>query len=256
MIIDGKLIAAQRLEDLRLKIQGLQIRPKLVAVLVGNDPASETYVKMKAKRAQEIGIGFEVVRDEKLISKLNQDKSVTGIIVQLPLPANLDSEKILQTIDPKKDVDGLTGKSQFLPATVKAVLIAIEKGFGRSLDFFQSLGMTVVVVGQGKLVGKPLADYLEKQGVNVIRCDINTRDLSVVTRHSDVLVVATGVSNLIKAEMVKPGAIVIDCGAPKAEVDSEAYKIAGSYTPVPGGIGPLTVASLLENTVEAARMAD
>lgn len=245
MLIDGKAIAAERLERLRVRVQELRTRPKLVAVLVGHDPASEIYVSMKAKKASEVGIDFEVVRDVNSISELNIDDSVTGIIVQLPLPDGFDTEKILQTIDPKKDVDGLTGKSQFLPATVMAVMIAAG----------DLQNKTVVVVGQGKLVGKPLADYLAKQGNKVIRCDEFTKGLKAETMQGDVLVVATGVPGLIKQTMVKPGAIVIDCGAPEAEVDAEAYKIAGSYTPVPGGIGPLTVASLLENTVEAVKMA-
>lgn len=241
MIIDGKMLAKSRLEDLKTRVLKLKGKPKLVAVLVGNDPASEMYVSMKAKRASEIGVAFEVVRDLKLIQKLNQDENVTGIIVQLPLPKEIDTEKILQSINPKKDVDGLTGKSKFLPATVKAVLIAAG----------DLKNKTVVVVGLGKLVGKPLADYLAKNHFSVVKCDEFTKDLKTETLKGDVLVSATGVPGLVKPDMVKPGAIVIDCGAPKPEVDPSVFDVASFMTPVPGGIGPLTVASLLENTVDA-----
>lgn len=240
MIIDGKAIAKQRLEELKTIAGAMRSRLKLVAVLVGHDPASEMYVSMKAKKAGEVGIDFEVVRDPSLIPKLNKDDSVSGIIVQLPLPKDFDTEKVLGMIDPKKDVDGLTGKSKFLPAAVKAVLIALDQG-----GFDPK--MKVVVVGQGRLVGKPLADYFEKKGIEVIRCDEFTKELKDETLKGDVLVSATGVPGIIKTDMVKSGAIVIDCGAPEPEVDSAVYEVAGAYTPVPGGIGPLTVVSLLEN---------
>lgn len=257
MIIDGRAIAAKRLEDLRSKIKDLKTKPKLVAVLVGDDPASEMYVGMKAKRASEVGIESETIKlpettsQPDLIShieKLNNDKSVTGILVQLPLPKNLDTEEVLGVIDPIKDVDGLTGKSEFLPATVKAVLSLVEEVVGVG---GQVLDKTFVVVGQGKLVGKPLADYLEKTGIEVIRCDEFTKDLKSETLKGDVLVSATGVPNLIKKDMVKAGAIVIDCGAPKPEVEPDVAGIASAITPVPGGVGPMTVVSLLENTVLA-----
>ena len=271
MIIDGKAIATKRLEELGRKVVRLRVKPKLAAIIVGDDPGSEMYVRMKAKRAGEVGIVSEVIRFKtnvsgseliKQIQELNDDRTVTGILVQLPLPGSLNTEEVLQAINPKKDVDGLTGKSQFLPATVKAVLICLESAL--EIDAKQNRaivqnglanylkGKITTVIGQGKLVGKKLADYLEGKGLRVRRCDINTRDLSLVTREADVLVVATGVSNLIKADMVKPGAIVIDCGAPKAEVDfDEVSKVALAITPVPGGVGPLTVVSLLENTLEA-----
>ncbi len=246
MIIDGKQIANKKLRELKIKVQGLTTKLKLVAILVGNDPASEMYVSMKAKKAAEVGIEFEVIRDVHLIPELNRDDSVAGIIVQLPLPKEMNTDEILQTIDPKKDVDGLTRNSQFLPATVKAVLTAI-----RAVSGEQIADRTYTIVGQGRLVGKPLSDYLEKQGVKVIRCDEFTKDLKAETLKGDVLVSATGVPGLIKLDMVKPGAVVVDCGAPKPEVDPAVFEIASAMTPVPGGIGPLTVACLLENTIEA-----
>jgi methylenetetrahydrofolate dehydrogenase (NADP+) / methenyltetrahydrofolate cyclohydrolase len=199
----------------------------LAIVLVGDDPASKIYVNLKVKKAQELGIETEVRQD------LNTDAD--GIIVQLP-----GGEDLIDKIPLEKDVDGLRDGSPFLPATVKAILQLVENKTGQW-----------VVVGQGKLVGKPLADYLEKNDFKVIRCDTETRDLSLVTRQADVLVVATGVDGLITTNMVKPGAIVIDCGSPKPEVDPAVYEVASAYTPVPGGVGPMTVISLLENLFEA-----
>lgn len=226
MIIDGKAIAAQRAEALKNKIQTLTKKPKLAIVLIGDDPASKIYVNLKVKKAQELGIDVEVRQD------LNTDAD--GIIVQLP-----GGENLINKIPLEKDVDGLRENSPFLPATVKAILSLIGEG-------------TVVIVGQGRLVGKPLADYLEKKRREVIRCDINTSDLKTETLKGDVLVVATGKEKLITADMVKPGAIVIDCGSPKPEVDFEnVQKIASAISPVPGGVGPLTVVSLLENVCES-----
>ena len=235
MIIDGKAIAAQRAEELRTKIQETNLKPKLAIVLVGNDPASVTYVNLKVKKARELGIETEVRQD------LNTDAD--GIIVQLPGP-----EDLVEKVPPEKDVDGLVEGSPFLPATVKGILTIID-----AIASLQHDDDTYVIVGQGRLIGKPLADYLETSGKKVIRCDHQTPDLKSETLKGDILVVATGEEKLIMADMVKPGAIVIDCGSPKAEVDFEKIKdVASAITPVPGGVGPLTVISLLENTVEAA----
>lgn len=233
MIIDGRKIANEIAESLKVKVakfKSLKGRaPKLAIILVGDDEASKIYVNLKVKKAAEIGIETEVRQD------LNTDAD--GIIVQLPGP-----EELVQKIPLEKDVDGLRENSPFLPATVRAVLTVVG-------DRVQG---TWVVVGQGRLVGKPLADYLDAQGIDNIRCNQTTRDLKERTLKADVLVVATGVENLITADMVKPGAIVIDCGAPKQEVDFEKVKeIAGAISPVPGGVGPVTVVSLLENLVEA-----
>lgn len=260
MIIDGKAIASRRLEILRNRIQNLSLKPKLAVVLVGNDPASVLYVKIKTKKAAEVGIqtvAYRLSNQSKkeeiagVIKKLNGDKNIHGIIVQLPLPPGLhpDTEEILAGIDPAKDVDGLTGKSGFLLATVKAVLVILEEVLKFGLG-----GKVIMVVGQGRLAGRPLADYLEKHGARVNRCDEYTgkEQIRKLGREANILVSATGVPNIIKADMVKPGAVVIDCGSPKAEVDFENVKnVAGAITPVPGGVGPLTVVSLLENVVEA-----
>ncbi len=223
MIIDGKAIAAERAVVLKLKVQSLKRPPKLTIVMVGDDPASKIYVNLKMKKAQEVGIETELRTD--------LDTDADGIIVQMPGP-----QELVDQIPLEKDVDGLREGSPFLPATVKAILSLISKG-------------TVVVVGQGRLVGKPLADYLEKNNFKVIRCDINTSDLKKETLKGDVLVSATGVDGLITADMVKPGAIVIDVGK---DVDFENVKeIAGAVTPPIGGVGPMTVISLLENVVDA-----
>lgn len=227
-------MAAQRAEILRNKIQKLGKKPKLAIVLVGDDPASKIYVNLKVKKARELGIDVEVRKD------LNTDAD--GIIIQLP-----GGEDLIDKIPLKKDVDGLTKNSPFLPATVKAIL-----GILGSLGALGK-GKVFTIVGQGRLVGRPLADYLEKKGEKVIRCDINTKNLKSETLKGDVLVTVTGIPNLIKAEMVKPGAVVIDCGSPKPEAEPEVYKIAGAYTPVPGGVGPMTVVSLLENVYRAAK---
>lgn len=233
MIIDGKQIAARRATSLKLKVQSLKKPPKLAIVMVGDDPASKIYVNLKMKKAQEVGIETELRTD------LNTDAD--GIIVQMPGP-----QELVDQIPLEKDVDGLRDGSPFLPATVKGI-IEILKQVQDDTD------KTYVVVGQGKLVGKPLADYLEKNGREVIRCDVNTPDLKTQTYKGDILVCATGVAGLITVDMVKPGAVVIDCGSPKPEVDFEKVKdVASAITPVPGGVGPMTVISLLENVVAAA----
>lgn len=251
MIIDGRNLSIERLNNLKLKIEKGNLKIKLVAILVDGF-GSDTYVRMKAKKAQEVGIQSEIIKlsrdisEEELIKKveqLNSDEGVTGILVQLPLPKVLNLQKVLNAISPNKDVDGLRDNSPFLPATVKAVLSLLPPLENK----------IVVVLGQGKLVGKPLSDELEKKAITVIRCDEHTSDLKSATLQGDVLVVATGVEKLITADMVKLGAVVIDCGAPNAEVDFEAvFEVASAITPVPGGVGPLTIVSLLENTLEAA----
>lgn len=235
MIIDGKAIAGQRLEVLRNKIQETKIKPKLAVVMKPGDKATEIYVGQKKRRAAEVGIDVEIVDS---IEKVSSDAD--GIIVQLPYP---NQEEVITKIPLSKDVDNLTGKSKFVAPAVAAVLQVVG----------DLTGKTVAVVGQGVLVGKPVADYLEKQGVKVVRCDEYTNSLSLrnQSKKADVLVVATGVPNLIKADMIKPGAIVIDFGSPKPEVDPKVSEMA-TLTPVPGGVGPLTVAALLENVVGAA----
>lgn len=291
MIIDGKAIAAKRLEDLKSKIEKIQIKPKLVAIIVGDDPASWMYVNLKKKRAEEAGIDSEIIQLDKLtelnklielIKKLNSDSRVTGILVQLPFPKDSvvfgHEVEILETIDPVKDVDCLTsqnlglialGKTRYYPATVKGILIALEealnlKNLEVSTDWKILYGKRAVVVGRSDIVGKPTAMALISLGATVTVCNSQTRDLSLVTREADILVSATGVPGLIKGEMVKSGAIVIDVGINQTQnsngksqicgdVEFESVSnVAGAISPVPGGVGPLTVVSLLENTFDAA----
>lgn len=241
MIIDGKAIAARKLEALRLRVEALRSAPKLL--IVTDDPGS-IFVQQKIKRGQEVGVDVRVAGEI--------DLDADGMIVQLPHPR---ADELIAKIPPEKDVDGMTGKSRFLPATVRGILTMLGevKNEGHKIN-----NETFVVVGQGRLVGKPLADFLESK-VNkvfkvhkVIRCDINTANLRAQTLKGDILVVATGQAGLITADMVKSGATVIDCGSPKAEVDFEnVSKVAGSITPVPGGVGPMTIISLLENVIDA-----
>ncbi len=237
-IIDGKSIATARLAVLKEKVVGLPKKPKLAIVLVGKDPGSVKYVELKKKRAEEVGIGVEV------LNKFPQNSDADGIIVQLPCP----TPEIIDLIPKSKDVDGLRPGSPFLPAAVKAILTASDAAGGVA-------GKVVTVLGQG-MVGKPAADALEKLAGKVNRADKNTprEKLVAMAKEADVLVAATGRPGLVTAEMIKPGAILIDVGWPKAEITAEAAAKASAFTPVPGGIGPLTVVSLLENTYEAARL--
>lgn len=258
IIIDGKAMASRKLKELSLKVSKFKslnkIPIKLVGIMVGENEASRMYLNLKKKRAEEAGIESEIVylpknitdiKIIKIIEKLNQDKTVTGILVQLPLLKNLNAKKILQTIDPAKDVDGLTGRSDFMPATVLGIL--------KALDGFKIEGKEVTIIGRSQEVGKPLAMVLIDLGATVTVCNSKTKDLRLKTKTADILISATGVQSLIKIEMVKPGAVVIDVGSPKGDVDFEnVSRIASAMTPVPGGIGPLTIVSLLENTLEAA----
>lgn len=246
MIIDGKAIASRRLEILRNKIQETKIKPKLAVILVGDNPASVMYVNLKKKRAEEVGIEVEVFDSVDVIEQLNADPTVTGVLVQLPLPKGIDTDEVLARIDPAKDVDGLTGRSKFLPATVRAVFTALEG--------FEIAEKRVTIIGRSREVGKPLAEEMRKRGAIVSVGHSQTGDLGGLTRQADVLISATGRPGLVTTEMVKRGAVVIDVGSPKGDVDPAVAGVASAITPVPGGIGPLTVVSLLENTYEAARI--
>lgn len=249
MIIDGRVIAAKRLADLKLKIENSKLKIKLVGVMVGDDPASKMYLALKKKRAEEVGLGSEVIvttedEIENLIKRLNQDENVTGILVQLPLPKNLDAKKIVKLIDPAKDVDGLTGRSDFLPATVRGILAALEG--------FEIEGEDVTILGRSWEVGRPLALAMIDLGATVTVCNSKTKNLKEKTKMADILISAVGKPGIVTAEMVKPGAVVVDVGSPKGDVDPAVAGVASAMTPVPGGVGPLTVVSLLENTFEAA----
>jgi len=264
-VIDGKSISGKIIKG--LKFEGT---PGLAVILVGDDPASELYTAKKVEACKKVGIAS--VRHElsqeatereiiSLIINLNHDDSVHGILIQLPLPEKIDQTNVLAAVAPGKDVDGFTpenigrmisGSPVFMPCTPMAVMKIIEST-GIKLE-----GKNVVVVGHSLIVGKPLSFMLLNAGATVTVCHHMTRDLASHTKNADILVSATGQPHLIKADMVKKDAIVIDVGISKlrgkivGDVDyQKVSKITDNITPVPGGVGPVTIACLLENTVKA-----
>jgi methylenetetrahydrofolate dehydrogenase (NADP+) / methenyltetrahydrofolate cyclohydrolase len=272
-IIDGKAAAARVRERVRAEVAAMDSPPGLATILVGDDPASAVYVRMKREDSAEVGIesfhhepGGDVSQADlaALISSLNADARVHGILLQLPLPDHLDQDPLISAIDPAKDVDGLTPISAgrlfqghegaIAPCTPAGVMVLLDEA-GIELE-----GARAVVIGRSILVGKPLAALLLAANATVTHCHSRTRDLTAVCREADVLVAAAGTPGLIGAEMVREGATVIDVGTNRVDgklvgdVDFEAVRErAGAITPVPGGVGPMTRAMLLVNTVSAAR---
>ncbi len=259
IIFDGKKFAKEKESLLKEKISKLKTTPKLVSILVGNDEASVLYTNLKQKAAKRVGIKFEikkfpsiVTRDTliDLINKLNKDKSVNGIMVQLPLPNQLKikTQGILNVIAKEKDIDGLTRNSPYVPATVKAVRGIIEYAT-KPLPYF---GKRAVVLGAKGVVGKGVVTLLARMGYKVTECDKNTRDLYAKLTGADLIISATGAPGLIKGEMIKEGFIAIDVGAPYGDFDFKSVVTrAGFITPVPGGVGPVTIVCLLENLVDS-----
>jgi methylenetetrahydrofolate dehydrogenase (NADP+)/methenyltetrahydrofolate cyclohydrolase len=274
LILDGKAVAAAVKEEVAKAVADLDYRPGLATVLVGDDPASHTYVRGKRRDAEQVGIDsihHELPADISqpdllaLVGALNEDRKVDGILVQLPLPEGLDGERTVEHIDPTKDVDGLhpfslgklvLGQPGLRPCTPSGVM--------RILDHYgiSTAGARAVIVGRSFLVGRPLALMMSERGVDstVTVAHSRTSDLPAVTREADILVAAAGAPGLIGAEHVKPGATVIDVGINRTEaglvgdVDFDAAKeVAGAITPVPGGVGPMTRAMLLSNTLRAAQ---
>ncbi len=271
-IIDGKHIAQQMREALRRKIQAFSTPPGLAVIIVGENPASKVYVRNKEKASIEAGIRSEVIalpdqvsQEEVLerIHALNRDPAIHGILVQLPLPAHFDARRVLDSISPEKDVDG------FHPCNVGALFLGnpglqpcTPHGVMKMLEYenVPIRGRHAVIVGASNIVGKPMAVMLLAKGATVTICNSKTPDLGRHTRDADILVVAVGRPNLVMGDMVKAGAVVIDVGMNRLEdgrlagdVDFESAKLKASLiTPVPGGVGPMTIAMLLENTVEAA----
>ena len=275
-ILDGKALAAEIRAEVKAQVDDLQqkgVHTALAVVLVGDDPASQVYVRNKIKACGEAGIRSLEFRmpsettQEALLAKiaeLNADDTVDGILVQLPLPRQINAEAVIAAIDPAKDVDGfhtanagalVTGKEGFVPCTPFGVMRLIEKS---GVD---PAGKAAVIVGRSNIVGKPMALLLLAANATVTVAHSKTPDLGAVTRTADILVAAVGRAKLIKADMVKPGAVVIDVGMNRDEngklcgdVDFASVKdVAGHITPVPGGVGPMTIAMLLQNTVIAAR---
>ena len=277
IIIDGKSLAATVRAAQKSAIESLAARgarPGLAAVLVGDDPASRVYVRNKARACEETGVRSEShefpenVSQSTLIeciARLNADRAVHGILVQLPLPRQLDAARILAAVSPAKDVDGfhavnlgalVQGRPGFVPGTPAGVMRLLEHA-----DVALA-GKNATIVGRSTIVGKPLAMLLLQKDATVTICHSKTRDLASITRQADILIAAVGRAKLITAGMVKPGACVIDVGVNRmadgklaGDVDFAAVKeIAGSITPVPGGVGPMTVAMLIVNTVRAAEL--
>ena len=270
-IIDGKAVARAVEQEVAAAISRLGFHPGLVAVRVGNDPASEIYVRNKAKKARELGLeGTELIFDETMserellaeIERLNRDNAVDGILVQLPLPKHIDSRNVIDAIDPAKDVDGFhpinngllhLGRPTLVPCTPAGCIRLIEST-GETIE-----GKHAVVIGRSDIVGKPVAALLLQRNATVTICHSRTRHLAAIAAVADILVAAIGKARFVTAEMIKPGAIVIDVGINRVDgklagdVDFEAAKsVAGWITPVPGGVGPMTIAMLMKNTVTAA----
>jgi len=275
-IIDGKAIAAKIKEEQKQRIQRLQqqhgVRPGLAVILVGNDPASQVYVRNKVTACNFVGIHSELVElpatasQDQLLSRidaLNTDPTIHGILVQLPLPPQIDVHAVLERIDFHKDVDGfhlynvgglITGNTVFPPCTPYGVSKILEH------EKIPVEGRNVVVVGASNIVGKPMALMLMQQEATVCICHKKTRDLGMFTMLADILVVAAGVPGLIVPQMVRTGAVVIDVGINRladgrivGDVDFEGVREkASAITPVPGGVGPMTIAMLLYNTVQSA----
>ena len=275
-IIDGKAIAGDIRTELKKEIEELKakgVTPGLAVILVGEDQASHTYVRNKDKACAEVGIHSEIYRypadlsEEALLQKvaeLNEDPAIHGILVQLPLPAHLSEDKVIDAISPEKDVDGFhpvnvgkmaIGKEAFYSCTPYGIIKMLERE-NISLE-----GKHVVVVGRSNIVGKPAALLSLKESATVTVCHSRTKDLSAFTRQADVVIAAVGKAKFLKKDDFKPGAIIIDVGMNRDEngklcgdVDFESAKeTAGAITPVPGGVGPMTITMLLYNTVQSAK---
>jgi len=274
-VLNGKELATKIKGELKQTVEEIKkkgIYPGLAVIIVGNDPASRVYVNSKKKACEEIGIeSFEYALDEsvseeeliKLIKKLNNDDRVNGILVQLPLPKHINEEKIILAIDSSKDVDGfhpenvgrlLTGNPQFLPCTPAGVMELIKE------SGIEIAGKECVIVGRSNIVGKPQSMLLLAEHGTVTICHSRTKNLEEVVKRADILVVAVGKPEMIKGSSIKPGAVVIDVGINRLEdkkivgdVEYESCsKVASAITPVPGGVGPMTIAMLMKNTVRAA----
>lgn len=274
-LIDGKVLSDNIKEQVRERVSALKdrnITPGLAVVLVGEDAASQVYVRNKAAACEKAGLHSRVIRladtitEQELLDQihaLNQDPSIDGILVQLPVPDHMDSGKVIEAISAEKDVDGfhisnvgllMTGRPLFRPCTPYGIMKMLES------ENVTLRGAEAVIVGASNIVGKPMAMLLLAAGATVTLCNSKTRDLGAQTRRADILVVATGKPQMITADMVKPGAVVIDVGINRTsdgklvgDVQFDTVRtVAAAITPVPGGVGPMTIAMLLVNTLEAA----
>ena len=270
IILDGKALRDKILQDLKVKIDSYEVKPSLAVILVGDNPASQIYVNNKHKIAQKIGIKSEIINyptditEETLLNKieeLNNNSAIDAILVQLPLPEHISKDKVINSILPDKDVDGFTpynfGKlfsgeiPTVYPCTPKGILLLLDE-YGIELD-----GRHAVVIGRSSIVGRPLSQMLLNRNATVTVCHSHTKNLSQITKTADILISAVG-KNIIKGEMLKSDCVVVDVGIFKDEngktrgdADFEtSSKIASYISPVPGGVGPMTIASLMLNTVE------
>jgi methylenetetrahydrofolate dehydrogenase (NADP+) / methenyltetrahydrofolate cyclohydrolase len=271
-IIDGKKIADKRLEILKEKIDEEGFYPRLATVIVGSDPASQMYVRMKHKACEKVGIGsvgIELPADSSTkivldsISRLNKDPDINGILVQLPLPRQVGTEQVVEAVLPTKDVDGyhpfnlgllFSGKPRFVPCTPKGIMTLLAE---YKIDI---AGARAVVVGRSIDVGRPMSALLTNADATVTLCHSRTKNLEGEMRQADILVSAVGKAHFVTAGMVKPGAVVIDVGINQlngklvGDVDfAQVSEVASAITPVPGGVGPMTIATLMENTYLAAQ---
>ncbi len=281
-VIDGKAIAAQVRAQVAADVKALEashgLKPGLAVVLVGEDPASKVYVKNKAAQTVEVGmysVEHKLVAETSeadvlaLVDSLNRDPQINGILVQLPLPKHINAEKVLNSINPDKDVDGFhpvnvgrlwVGERSLVPCTPKGSLI-LAKSVKPDLK-----GLDAVVIGRSNIVGKPVAALLLRESCTVTVAHSQTRYLEGVVRGADIVIAAVGRPEMVKRGWIKPGAIVIDVGINRVPAENgktklvgdvayaECAEVAGAITPVPGGVGPMTIACLLQNTVEAAKM--
>lgn len=275
-IISGLEVAKEIRQTMKTEVTTLKeqgIVPKLTVILIGDDPASHSYVNGKEKASNEVGIESEIIRLEssiteefllEKINELNKNENVNGILVQLPLPEHINEQKVIETIAPEKDVDGfhpinigrmMVGQDTFLPCTPYGILTLLQ-----SKDITIS-GSNAVIVGRSNIVGKPMGQLLLNENATVTYCHSRTKDLKVHTKNADILIVAIGKEHAIDASYVKPGATVIDVGVNRTnegtltgDVDFEdVKKIAAYITPVPRGVGPMTITMLLANTIKAAK---
>jgi methylenetetrahydrofolate dehydrogenase (NADP+)/methenyltetrahydrofolate cyclohydrolase len=272
-ILDGKKCSDMRLEVLKEEIEDAGLRPHLATVIAGNDPASRMYVRMKHRACEQVGIGsigIELADDtttEMVLAKvrqLNEDPEIDGILVQLPLPEQVDSEQVIAAVSPAKDVDGfhpenlgllLSGRPRFTPCTPTGIMTLLAE------YKIPVAGARAVVAGRSIDVGRPMAALLTNADATVTICHSRTRDIGEELKRADILVSAVGKAHFIQPGMVKPGAVVIDVGINQlngklvGDVDFAAVQdIAGAITPVPGGVGPMTIATLMENTFRAAKV--
>jgi len=265
--LDGKKLRDEMLADLKAKVSNIENKPTLAAVLVGEDAVSIHYVDLKKKICEKIGAKFVLhkykadISEDYLINKideLNNDPEITGIMIQIPLPDHMDKFEVVNAIASEKDIDGLRFcggfKSCFIPPVVQAVLKAVELS-GKRIEESEML-----IIGRGFLVGWPLAQCLEEAVKGLVIADKETKNLIEISKTADILISAAGSPNMIKPEMIKNEVVLIDAGTSEiggkqvGDVDPSSYEKASYYTPVPGGIGPLTIAYLMENLVKGQRL--